>query len=165
MLNITRRTLILWALILTVIYSAVSFFVEEPPLINLLNGVFFGVSVAVAIVYAPLFIHSIHHPKFDRVSQLSIGIGLVWLSLLCSRLWTTANRYYGNTEEVVNSPITGFIVFMAIVGGSLFVTAPGYTIGPPPSKFMGKNRNLLVTLAAFGGLLTTIIYLSIVPHF
>ncbi len=165
MLNITRRNLILWGLGLIIFYSLTSFFVEEPPFINLLNGIFFGVSVAVSIVYAPLFLHSIQHPQFDRVSQLSIGIGLVWLSLLCQRLWNTANRYYGSADGAVNSPITGFIIFMAIVGGSLFVTAPGYTLGPPPSRFMGKNRNMLVILAIIGGTLTTVIYLLVTPNF
>ncbi len=163
---LNRRNLLLWAIILAALFYVLSSFIPEPPFISLLNGIFFGVSVAVAIVYAPLIWYSIRYSKFDRVAQLSIGIGLVWLSAFLLRAWASFQRFFGDFNTAANSPFVGFFVYLGIIGGALFVTAPGYYEPRDlPVKFGGRNRGLLLGLGAVGGLITSILYIVFGPRF
>lgn len=166
MIKINRRNLALWATILISLFFILSWLIPEPPFISLLNGVFFGISIAVAIVYSPLIWDSLRHSRFDRVAQLSIGIGLIWLSMFLQRGWSSFNRLFGDIGTAANSPVVAFLVFMAIVGGSLFVTAPGYyeAVELQP-RFGGNNRHLLVILGLLGGTLTSVAYIVFGPNF
>lgn len=156
--KLTRFTLILWAIGLSLAYFAVSLVVSPPYLINILNGIFIGIVIAVIIVYAPLVKESVISNKFDRTSQLSIGIGVLWLSIAMSRIWSAYYSYKGSSIQLLNHPIIGYITFLAIIGGILFVTAPGYYLdGEKRPNFGGKNLKLVVSFAILGGILASII--------
>jgi hypothetical protein len=162
--NMTTAKLLIWAVIASILFLIAKIFIPNPPLINLLNGIFFGVSVAVAIVYSPLIRYSLTYNKFDRVSQLSIGIGLIWVSMAFQRLWAGYNRFFGSPLNAANSTETALIVYIAILGGILFVSAPGYADTQPP-VFGGENRKLLLIFGMLGGLATSIMYFLLDPHF
>jgi hypothetical protein len=135
-MKITTPKLVLWAVVLISLFIFIEKFTNTVMVITILNGVFFGISFAVLIVYLPLIIYTIRHNIFDRVSQLSIGVGLIWLALV--------------------SPYTEFNIFLAIVGGVLFVSAPGYDNKLP--RFAGSNRELMIILGITGGIITTLMY-------
>lgn len=163
MRRLTRSKLILWAFVLAAIYTVIAMVVPSVHLIIVLNGVFLGIVVAVTIVYSPLIWLTLGRKEFDRVGQLSVGIGLLWLSIAGQRLWSSVFNYYKAPMEWVNHPVTGAITFVAIVGGCLFVTAPGY---PPktsiePVELWGANRRLLLILGSLGGMLAFV--LSVYP--
>ena len=155
-MKITTPKLLVWAVFLTLIFLLINNFVDSRILISVLNGIFFGISAAVLIVYSPLIHYTITNNVFDRISQLCIGIGLVWLSMVAQRGWSMYNRFFGNINATANSPFTGFIVFVAILGGVLFVSAPGYNNSLP--RFAGKNREMLTWFAVIGGLITGVMY-------
>ena len=155
-MRITRPKLALWAIVLFFGFIIVDRFTSNPMMITILNGVFFGVSLAVLIVYLPLIIYTLRHNIFDRVSQLSIGVGLIWLALVSQRVLAMYNRFYGSAENAANSPYTEFNIFLAIIGGALFVSAPGYDNLVP--RFAGSNRELMIFFGIAGGVITSIIY-------
>lgn len=159
MRRLTRSKLIMWAFVLAAVYMIAAIIVPSVRLIVVLNGIFLGIVVAVTIVYAPLIWSTLGRKEFDRVGQLSVGIGLLWASIASQRLWSSVFNYYQAPIEWINHPITGAITFMAIVGGCLFVTAPGY---PPktsiePVELWGANRRLLLILGSLGGMLAFVL--------
>ena len=153
----------MWALLAVVFFGVLQAFVPEADLIAILNGVFLGVIVAIGIVYGPLVWFTYRKGRLDRVSQLSIGIGLLWLSTAIQRAWSFYYRYNGSPQEWQNSWIVSLVAYLAIIGGALFVTAPGF---PPisaeePIELWGANRKLLLTLGFIGGFTTFV--LSVYP--
>lgn len=143
-----------WAVALTAIFVALSTFVERVQLLTILNGVFLGIATAVIIVYSPLGFYSLRKNRTDRASQLALGIGLVWFSIFGQRLYWIIWRYNDSPESWQSNPFLSAMAFMAIIGGALFVTAPGY---PPPTNeapvtLWGANRPLLLGLGTIGGL-------------
>ncbi len=160
MINITTGKLVLWALVMTAIYILASYFVPRTLLISVLNGMFLGVAGAVTIVYAPLVFFSLRDNNFGRGVQLSVGIALLWLSLILSRAWAFYYRHLGSPAELLQSPVIGYFILLAFVAGCLFVTAPGYVPPIPATKipFGGRNRILLLLFAIAGGIVG--VYLS-----
>lgn len=156
MKSLTKSKVILWAMLLAIVFVVVSSILPRIELMTILNGIFLGIVVAVVIVYSPLIWVTVRKPKFDRVSQLSLGIGLLWLSIAGQRLYWIIWHSYGAPNEWRSNPFLAAMVFLSIVGGCLFVTAPGY---PPETseetiELLGSNRNMLLFLGAIGGLIT-----------
>lgn len=156
MKKLVKSRAFLWAWPLTALFVVLSTFVPRVQLMTILNGVFLGVVVAIIIVYSPLIWFTVRKGKFDRVAQLSLGIGLMWLSIAGNRLYWIVWHNYGAPQSWQSNPFLAALVFISIVGGCLFVTAPGY---PPegslePAEFWGRNRNLLLILGVLGGIVT-----------
>jgi hypothetical protein len=162
-MRFTRYKLAMWAVFAVCLYALLAYTVPAVMLIAVLNGIFLGVAVAVTIVYAPLIWFSMFKYKFDRVSQLSVGIGLLWFSVIAQRFWSFLFRYNGSPESWLNGYFISAIGFVSIIAGVLFVTAPAYPDEPPltPIDLWGGNRKLLILLGLAGGVTTFV--LSIYP--
>lgn len=157
MKNLTKSKALLWAIGLSAAFWLVAAFVPTVLLIDTLNGMFLGIAVAVILIYLPLVWHTIGSKTFDRAGQLSIGISLLWLSITMSRGWSAIYRYLGSPTYLLNSPIIAFFIFIACIGGGLFVTSPGY-YPPPPIPFGGYNRRLLAVFAFAGAAIAVFLH-------
>lgn len=156
MKNFSRSRLVMWALLYSAIFVTATTFIPRLALMTILNGIFLGIVVAVVIVYAPLVWFTFRRGRVDRVSQLAIAIALIWASIAGQRLYWIVWHANGMPEGWRSNPYLSALAFISIIGGGLFVTAPGY---PPEgsgqhSEFWGSNRNLLLTLGALGGTIT-----------
>lgn len=146
----------MWAFVLAGLFLLLATFVPRLQLMTILNGIFLGIVVAVIIVYSPLIWFTIRKGRFDRVAQLSLGIGLMWLSIAGNRLYWIIWHNYGMPQSWQSNPFLASLVFLSIIGGCLFVTAPGF---PPegslePREFWGANRNMLLSFGVLGGVIT-----------
>lgn len=141
--RITKRRFYVFVLAAAIIYLIAASTIPSAVFVQVLNGLFLGFSVAVSVVFAPLFWRALKEPEFDDVSQLTIGMGLMW----CSIWFARALNAYGQTrgfEKVINSPLVGFSAYLGVVGLMLHITAPG----------MVSNRwvyNRRIVYAAIGG--------------
>jgi len=155
-MNFTRFRLAMWATIALAFFGVLQVCIPDRALIAILNGVFLGVIVAIAIVYTPLVWYTLRGARMDRVSQLSTGIALLWLSTAIQRAWSFYFRYQGAPPSLMDSWVVSFVAYLAIIGGALFVTAPGYPSSTANTsiELWGANRKLLLTLGAIGGLTT-----------
>lgn len=162
-MSFTRFRLAMWALAALAFYILLEAVMPNGVLLAILNGVFLGVIVAIGIVYAPLVWFTFVSGKLDRVSQLSVGIGLLWTSTAIQRAWSFYFRYNGAPDSWIDSPVVTFVAYLAILGGALFVTAPGFPseAANEPIVLWGKNRKLLLILGTIGG--TTTFLLSVYP--
>ncbi len=157
MKRFSRARLIMWALIHSFIFVALSSFVPRLALMTILNGVFLGIVVAVVIVYTPLVWLTFRRGNVDRVSQLALGIALLWVSIAGQRLYWIVWHANGMPEAWRSNPYLSALAFISIIGGGLFVTAPGY---PPETSideisFLGANRKMLVVMGALGGMIAS----------
>lgn len=155
-MKIFKSTFLLWASFLSILFAVMSTFIPRIPLMSVLNGIFLGLIIAIIIVYSPLAWYAIKKGKGDRVTQLSLGIGLTFFSLACQRIYWLVWNAYGMPDSWQSNPISLAFVFISIIGVALFVTAPGY---PADDKeiidkigVMGANRNMLILFGAAGGL-------------
>lgn len=124
------RSRVAWVgLAVTVIYFILAFTVPRLYLFSALNGMYMGVMVSVVITFWPLFWRSSRQFPFDRTAHLSMGIGLVWISLTLSRALSMYNRFaYPEAaiySRILNNPVTGYVGVLAIMGGILHVTGAG----------------------------------------
>lgn len=152
----TRSRLSVWALGLAALFAVFSSLVPRAELMTILNGIFLGVVVAALIVYSPIILLTFSNKRLDRVSQLSLGIGLLFLSNAGQRLYWIVWHVSGSPIGWQSNPFLQAMAFLAIIGGCLFVTAPGY---PPDSSLeavalWGANRRMLIILGGLGGILT-----------
>lgn len=161
MRQLTKARFLLWVALLSLTFTFFSTFLPRNNFMTILNGVFLGIVVAVIIVYAPLGIYSIRKGKGDRVSQLSLAIGMLFFSLAGQRLHWLIWQAYGEQDSWRSNPVLQGLVFISIIGAGLFVTAPGY---PPDDEntfekvaVMGANRNILIFFGAIGGILAFIL--------
>lgn len=145
-----------WAVILTALFAIVSTLVPRVEFLTILNGIFLGIATAVIIVYSPLGWYSLRKNRTDRASQLALGIGLLWFSIFGQRLYWIVWHYHGSPLSWQSNPFLAFMAFLAIIGGSLFVSAPGYPAPNDdiPVTLWGGNRKLLFSLGAIGGVIT-----------
>lgn len=142
-----------WAFLLTLAYCAVASVVPTKALITALSGAFLGIAGVVLFVYGPLIAASITG-KFHRVAMLALGMGCIFLSFVMLRVWSIYTRAYGSPPELVNHPVVGYIVFVALMGGILHVTAPGYPVEPVKHHFGGRYRWLIVGAIIGGAVLS-----------
>lgn len=154
-----RMRLGMWALALALVFVVLSTFVPRVTLLTILNGVFLGIVAATLIVYSPLIWLTFRKVGFDRVSQLSLGVGLLFLSIASQRLYWIIWHIYGTPPSWQSNPVLAAIAFVSIIGGALFVTAPGFppANSPEPIVLGGSNRKLLLILGGLGGVVTFIV--------
>lgn len=156
MKRFSRARLFMWAIIHSFIFVTLSTFVPRLALMTILNGIFLGIVVAVVIVYTPLVWFTFKKNNVDRVSQLALGIALIWVSIAGQRLYWIVWHANGMPEEWRSNPFLAALAFIAIIGGGLFVTAPGYPPegSPDEIEFWGANRNMLLFMGGLGGMAT-----------
>lgn len=133
------------ALLATALYVLALVALPTRVFVEVLNGLFLGMVVAVTVVFFPLFVRAISQRKFDRVAQLTIGIILTWLSLIISRSVNAMGKVLGNTEVLATSPMVTLAAYLAILGGVLHVTAPGML-----DDRLRYNKSLLLFAGALG---------------
>lgn len=154
--NLSKRKVIVGALGLGGLYASLASVLPVLAFVDLLNGIFVGVLVAVIAVYFPVIISSLKRPGFDRTAQLALGIGCIWLSLAIARVYSAWLFASGKNGGFLTSNVGGFAIFIAIIGGALHITAPGYPAEkdttPLPVAFAGRNRWVLLVSGIVGGL-------------
>lgn len=119
-------------------YIILSQIIPAAWLVVLLNSIFVGVSVSVLFVLSPLAIRAVKTRTFDKVSQLSTGIIVTWVSLLVMRGISVIIHAQNKTAPLVNSPAVSIATYLAIIGGLLYITAPGM----PQERLQGNGKSL-----------------------
>lgn len=122
--RLTKRKLWLFTALAALIYLLAAVTVPTSILVQVLNGLFLGFSIVVTIVFAPLFWRAIRQPEFDDVSQLTVGMGLMWSSIWIARALNAYGQAQG-FEHGINSPVVGVSAYFGVVGLLLHITAPG----------------------------------------
>lgn len=106
--------------------------------IILLNGLFVGSMLTVAVAYSNIVIASIvGDGKYDRVRQMALSIAIAWAAIMIGVLSSVIGRANGSYISLTDyTPISRYL---AIVAAIMQVTAPDLGEG----LFFGRDRRLL----------------------
>ena len=148
-----RSEIVLYVLLSLLCYLMLNAMLPAALLIQLLNAAFFGVSVAVLLSLLPLVMRAISHAQFDRISQLSVGIAISWFAIVIMHLNVVLWRSLNHPHWLFNSPLTSFASFLAIIGGILYIAAPGLL-----NVRDKQNRGILVFSVVTGIILAIFIF-------
>lgn len=147
--RLTARKLLSYSFLAAVVYLLLTFLLPSALLVQILNGIFVGLVVAVTIVFFPLVWRAITQRAFDDVAQLTIGICLTWASLVISRSTNIFGQVTNTGGGLANSAPVAFATYLAILGAVLHITAPGMV----ESKLV-YNRGILAFALAVGVVLS-----------
>lgn len=158
MISQIARNKTLWVGVLLFGAFASIYFLVPPAhkftLAEVVNGVLLSVSAAVSIIYVPLVWRALTSKDRGAFYYQVIGIWLVWVSLAgrgAMGLWW---RFYGMPPEWPNGFLWLLDLFLAIVAGTLHITAPGTISG---SAVPPRNWVIWGIAVMIGGLVGTLI--------
>ncbi len=106
-------------------FVILTFIVPAENLLAVMDNLFIGVVGAVTIVYMPLIQRALTDKKFDRVSQLSLGIVFTWVSMIGTKIASLYVTTPASPIKAINVYILSALAYLAVLGGTLHVTAPG----------------------------------------
>lgn len=142
-----------WSALVAGIYVLASQLIPLKLLLTVLNGAFLGLAILVIITYFPLLCRMVAINKFDRTSQMTLAIAVLWCSLIVNRVWWAVYNIMGKPAAWSNSSFVGLVIVLGGASAILFVSAPG---NPPVkidrSPFDGFNRKAIFLFAIIGGL-------------
>lgn len=118
---------------LIALYWIAAIIIPMDILITLLNVILIAIAIAVTVSFFPGVIEAIRKDSADKVSQLILGIILSWTAVILNRSWSSIARFY-DEEWMQNAPIVGFYIYLAILAGTLHITAPGALNGVVPKR-------------------------------
>jgi hypothetical protein len=123
----------------TLFFGLVSY-ADLEVLIIVLNSVFAGSMVAIAVAYHQLIIGAaLGVGEYNRVRQMTIGFAVMWMVICLSSAGSIYARYKG--AELTAPLLTATIRYLAIIGAVLQITAPDFGLG----LFHGRDRKMLWT--------------------
>lgn len=144
------RSMIFWyGLAITATYFAVATIVPAYVMIEILNAMFLGTAVAVTIVYYPLLADMLTVRRYDRISQLALGIIVHWASSIITRIYSTTTRtLHGSENMTSNHAVVGYCILLLVISGYLQATAR--TFDMKGDVYVRDNKR--VAYAMFAGL-------------
>lgn len=123
-------------------------------LISILNGVFAGTMVALAVAYWKLLWNAVLgiHP-YDRVRQMTLGFAVCWMAYGIGVLVSVYLKASGFDTRA--STMVAFSRYVAVIAAVLQVTAPDFGLG----LFHGRDRKTLWTGIVLGLIVASFITL------
>lgn len=135
------------AIIAFIVYWVLVQFVPLSILGELVNALLLAVSVSVCIVFGPRAYQALRRKDgVDDTEQLILGICCVFLGSFLIWSWALIGRVFMFTTRLVDSPVTGSLIWLIIFGGVLHLTA----IDAADSKLRVGNWRLLLAAACVG---------------
>lgn len=122
-------------------------------LVDLMNGLFLGVVGAVMIVYSPLLYRMFDSRRFDRISQMVLGIVILWLAAIIGRTLSVIVNALGPQVRDQLMPCIAGVAFLGILAGVLQLSATGTVDKQLTDGTVERwryNRGLLLAAGAVG---------------
>jgi hypothetical protein len=144
MMIATSRVVLVIAAVVGV-FTASLYALSVDRVIIVLNALFVGTSVAIAVSYWRLFINALAgHSPYDRVRQMTWGFFLCWLAIAFGTFGSIYTRLYELPTQT--TVLLALSRFFAIGAAILQVTAPDFGQG----LFHGRDRKLLAGSIVIG---------------
>ncbi len=147
MLTKLGNKLVLGILLSGAIFLALYAALPPRSMLILMNGLFVGAMVGVAVTFGQLLWSVLlGHRPYDRVRQMTLGMATHWIatSLLIGSSIVLVSADAG--QQTAFAGLAGR--YLAVVAATLKVTAPDYGLG----IFYGRDRKLLIAGLILGGL-------------
>lgn len=107
------------------LYWLLAIFVPSSILRDVFNSLAFGAAVIITATWAPTVWHAMHRNSERGSWQLILAIFIVWVVIMCQRVYVIAFNWQGRPDSWVEGPIGGFWPYSFTMAGLLFLVAPG----------------------------------------
>lgn len=156
--RLLKSHVVLGTILLAVFYLLMAIFIPTEFLVEILNGTFLGVSVALFVVYWRLWWFTIRlaRQEYHRADQYALGTEIAWLATFLNRGYAAYLRIEGISNSTTDTHWVGIFVYMWIIGGALQVTSPGMYRG----LVSGRDKWTLYISAAVGTLVGVTVVLA-----
>ncbi|HEV2557976.1 MAG TPA: hypothetical protein VGU45_05060 [Microvirga sp.] len=160
-MGLILRSRVFWSgFALLALFFVAAWLIPNNQLVENLRILQIAAGMVVVTAYLPYAFDGIKAGRPDRVQQLSMGIALGFMSVICAGLWSLIWRLSGQPRWMVSSDVNSFFVWMSILAATLHITAPGAIDGIVP------KRNWIMLGLAFGaGFLCASLILLFHPDF
>lgn len=105
------------------LFALLSALLPSTLLMNILNGVFFGVLTLAALIWVPGLWRAIRLKQFDRVSQLIVGIGCFMTAAVMQRGLSVIYRGLDKPVWMTDSYPFAFVIYLTIIGTVCLITS------------------------------------------
>lgn len=127
-------------LALAALYFGLVAYTDPERLIIILNGLFVGSMVAIAVAYHKLILGAaLGLGEYTRVRQMTMGFAITWIAICLS---ATSSIYARSEGAPLTAPaLTAAVRYLCIIAAVLQITAPDFGLG----LFHGRDRKVLWT--------------------
>jgi hypothetical protein len=133
--SLTAPRFLRWIVLPHLVFFAVAWLTDAPPLIAVLNSVDIALSVAVCIAFLPSALEAIFDDRpADKAVFLTLGIFCGWEGNALRAGWSMAWRALGMPDWFANTDITSYILFVIGAGALFHLLAPGALDEDVPPK-------------------------------
>lgn len=145
------------ALALSGFYAILAATIDVSMLIQILNGVFVGVVVAVTPPYWQLIWEQVSIAKpYDREHQFTLGISLLWAGAIMNRLISIGARtIQGDVALISDTQFTAATIYVLIIAGLLQITAISQS-----DPYTSRDRTFLIRSAVAGAIVAVVLILA-----
>ncbi|WP_018900440.1 hypothetical protein [Rhizobium sp. 2MFCol3.1] len=147
--SLTPNRAVVFAVGAFLAYWIASMFVPPLVLRDIFNSLAFGTAVIITITWGPAAFRAVKNGADSGEWLLVLAIFLIWLVVLCQRLYVIAFNWLGRPESWALSPVSGFWPYSYTVAGMLFLSAPGFRDG----DLSTRNIWAIILAVAIGSLL------------
>lgn len=121
-------------------------------MMELTSSLVLGVSVAVMLTWLPTAVRCLRTGLREGESLFSVGTFFFATAIAVQRLWSTAYRWDGRPDWMLNSPFSSLAWWMVFCAGTMVLLAPGTSAGAVPQR----NWVYVACAASFGSLIAGI---------
>lgn len=132
------------ALVFTLAYLILSFFIPVVWLVEIGNALILAFSALLLFFWLPDAVWAVRKGETDS-QFFTLGMSLIFLWIVNSRVWSNIWRWLGYPETMINHPWTAFMLFVLVFALAMLVAAPGAAANALP-----RNWRLLVGGIALG---------------
>lgn len=161
MRRLASSRVIIPAIVLSIFYWLVSWFVPRQAMADAINGMLIAFSFTVVMAYAAGAWEAVRSREFGRLQHLMIGIVLAWFVTLVIRIWGFLFVNLGRPEWMVNHPLVFYFYFLLCMAAVLHLTAPTDADASKVASKLGFTRQA-AKLLAFGLILGSFISFIII---
>lgn len=120
--------------IASAIYWLLAAYVPGPHMIAVANSIFVGVAIAVIITWGPSAWRAFRDGGREGWQQLVAAPVITLGAFVCLRIYVAVVRAFDMPDELVNSPVIGYMLLMSGCGCMLYLSSPGTANGVTPPR-------------------------------
>lgn len=109
-------------------------FLPTAYMFDLVNALTVAVGVGVLAAYGPGVWRSYQQDEWGGGHYLVLGIAVTWIATTLRHMWNWAWRFAGKPDAMIDHPAVAFLVFLAMLGGTLHLAASGAIDGDIPRR-------------------------------
>lgn len=116
---------------------------------EIMNGAFVAVAIVVTLVFHKVTINTIlGRGDYHRAQRMAIGLTLLWIAFNIRVLQSIFYRATDNAVWVLDLPTGALVTYIAIIGGYMQATSPGFKMGN--GYLHGQSKSWLVFAIVLG---------------